>query len=97
MSGPELVGRLQTKLPAIDVLLVSGYPAEAMPASSRRRSAAAHRLRRRESSCLAGGYIGLAQDAEDGAQLVDRRDILSSEQIGRLAVIVNANDVLVTA
>jgi two-component system cell cycle sensor histidine kinase/response regulator CckA len=31
MSGPELVGKLQTKLPALEVLFLSGYPAEAIP------------------------------------------------------------------
>jgi CheY-like chemotaxis protein len=31
MSGPELVGLLQTKFPALEVLLLSGYPADAMP------------------------------------------------------------------
>jgi CheY-like chemotaxis protein len=31
MSGPELVGQLQTKLPALQVLFLSGYPADAMP------------------------------------------------------------------
>jgi DNA-binding NtrC family response regulator len=30
MSGPELVGHLQAKLPALPVLLLSGYPAEAI-------------------------------------------------------------------
>jgi CheY-like chemotaxis protein len=31
MSGPELVGKLQTKLPALEVIFLSGYPAEAIP------------------------------------------------------------------
>jgi CheY-like chemotaxis protein len=31
MSGPELVSQLQTKLPALQVLFLSGYPADAMP------------------------------------------------------------------
>ena len=31
MSGPELVGQLQSKLPALEVLFLSGYPAEAIP------------------------------------------------------------------
>jgi two-component system cell cycle sensor histidine kinase/response regulator CckA len=31
MSGPELVGRLQAKLPALEVLMLSGYPSDAIP------------------------------------------------------------------
>jgi two-component system cell cycle sensor histidine kinase/response regulator CckA len=31
MTGPELVGLLQTKFPTLEVLLLSGYPAGAMP------------------------------------------------------------------
>ena len=31
MSGPELVARLQSTLPALGVLFLSGYPADALP------------------------------------------------------------------
>lgn len=31
MSGPELVGRLQSEFPALEVLLLSGYPADSIP------------------------------------------------------------------